>query len=106
MDTIEVMGSKLSGTGGDRCGFCSKPGHAEDKCFSKQRDEGGRSSVRDIPRAGVVVPFVTVQSIGKMNALIKTLGRIRGLEQGEGTGVTTLPGVGGRQVEEMVGQLE
>ena len=44
------MGSKQAGTGGDRCGYCSKPGHAEDKCYSKQRDEGGTGGVRDIPR--------------------------------------------------------
>ena len=47
---MDTMGSKQAESGGGRCGYCSKPGHAEDKCYSKQRDEGGTGGVKDTPR--------------------------------------------------------
>ena len=50
LDTIDTMGSKQADTGGGRCGYCNKPGHVEDKCYRKQREEGGTGGGRDIPR--------------------------------------------------------
>ena len=47
MDSIDTMGCRLSSQssqGGDKCGYCNKPNHTEDNCFTKQRDQGSTSS--------------------------------------------------------------
>ena len=43
LENVELMGCKSVGDGGGtRCGYCNKPGHAEDRCFTKQRDQVGQ----------------------------------------------------------------
>lgn len=54
--------------------------------------------------AEVVVQFVTVYTIGRMNVLRDSQTRTRGLGQGGGTEVTTPPGVVGEQEEVRVGE--
>ena len=40
MEAMEGMGD-MGDKAKDLCGYCSKPGHQEDKCFKKQRAENG-----------------------------------------------------------------
>ena len=54
----------------------------------------------------MVVPFVIVQSIEKMSVLRDSQIKIRGLGQGEGVKVATLPGLGREQAREMMGRGE
>lgn len=48
LENVELMGSKGGGDYGREnigttgCSYCGKPGHSEDRCFSKQRDTGGQ----------------------------------------------------------------
>ena len=47
MEVLESMGEMSGGgSGSSKCGYCSKPGHAEDQCFTKQRDQAGNQSGR------------------------------------------------------------
>ena len=44
-ESVELMGNKSSGgDSGVRCDYCSKFGHTEDKCYTKQRDLGGETN--------------------------------------------------------------
>ena len=51
MDSMDTMGCRLSGQGEDKCGYCSKPNHTEENCFTKQRDKGtGTVGAKSLPR--------------------------------------------------------
>ena len=51
MDSMDTMGCRMSGQGGDKCGYCSKSGHSEENCFKKQRDQDiGVGGAKSFPR--------------------------------------------------------
>ena len=72
-ESIELMGNKSGGGDSGMCDYCSKFGHTEDKCYTKQRDLGRELSpdmrVKGFLREKEVVLFVTVMNTGRMNVL-------------------------------------
>jgi hypothetical protein len=48
LENVEMMGCRSVGSeGGTKCEYCGRPGHTVDRCYTKQREQGGQS--RDAP---------------------------------------------------------
>ena len=52
LESVELMGCRSGGDDsvGSRCEYCNRPGHTADRCFIKQRDQGGQAGGGFIPK--------------------------------------------------------